>query len=75
MSPIWVSTPAVPAANVRRLTAEDAYEVVPVQQLALPVVPAPSVVPRQIDPVGLRLMALQLENDDLKAELQQLRSA
>ncbi len=63
----------VPSALVRRLT------IVPeqpqaVRQLAVPPVPSPHVVPRQIDPVGLRLMALMLENEELRAELDQLRT-
>ena len=45
------------------------------QQVAVRRVPSPHVVPRQIDPVGLRVMALQLENDELRSELEQLRSA
>lgn len=46
-----------------------------VQHLEVPRVPSPQVVPRQIDPVGLRIMALMLENDELRAQLDQLRSA
>ena len=72
MSPVWIVPPAVPAAKVRRLS-EDAVEVVVPVQLSVAVVPAPKIVPRQIDPVGLRLMALQLENEHLRAELEQLR--
>ena len=74
MSPIWLGPSAVAPATVRRLSGGGAEQGAPVQRVAVPVVPAPSVVPRQIDPVGLRLMALQLENDQLRAELEQLRA-
>ena len=75
MSPLWLGPSAVTPAQVRRLS-DGAQEVgAPVQRVVVPVVPAPSVVPRQIDPVGLRLMALQLENEQLRAELEQLRTA
>lgn len=63
----------VPAARVRRLPVREAQPV-PVQHVAPPTVPAPHVVPRQLDPVRLRLMALQLENDELRAQLHQLRA-
>ena len=72
MSPLWLGPSAVAPAHVRRLSS-GVEPGTPVQRVAVPVVPAPSVVPRQIDPVGLRLMALQLENDQLRAELEQLR--
>jgi len=75
MSPLWVNPPAVTTADVRRLTAEAAEESTPVQQVAVPTVPAAHAVPRQLDPVALRLMALQLENDRLRAELEQLRAS
>ena len=74
MTPVWIVPRAVPAATVRRLH-EGVHEAPPVQQVAVRAVPSPSVLPRQIDPVGLRLMALQLENDDLRSELQELRTA
>ena len=64
---------AVPQATVRRLDVAPEGPV-PVQQVVVREVPAPSVVPRQIDPVGLRLMALQLENEHLRHELDQLRT-
>ncbi|MCW2679986.1 MAG: hypothetical protein JWM62_1387 [Frankiales bacterium] len=73
MSPLWLGPSAVVPANVRRLSGEGDPEVTPVHRVAVPVVPSASVVPRQIDPVGLRLMALQLENEQLRAELEQLR--
>lgn len=73
MSPVSISPDGVPAAIVRRLA------VVPeqpqaVRQVEVPPVPSPHVVPRQIDPVGLRIMALMLENQELRAELDQLRT-
>jgi hypothetical protein len=72
MTPL--SPQPVPQADVRRReVAEEAPA--PVHQVAVQRVPSPSVVPRQIDMVGLRLMALQLENDQLRAEVEQLRSA
>ena len=74
MSPLWLGPSAVAPAHVRRLSGDGVEAGTPVQRVAVPVVPAPSVVPRQIDPVGLRLMALQLENDQLRAELEQLRA-
>ena len=43
--------------------------------LEVPRVPSPQVVPRQLDPVALRIMALMLENDELRAELDELRTA
>ena len=72
MTPL--SPARVPGAVVRvlRVTAEP---VVPVQQVVVAEVPAASVVPRQIDPVGLRLLALQRENDDLRAQLERARTA
>jgi len=74
MSPIWLGPSAVSPAQVRRLpsTAETGR---PVRRVVVPLVEAPSAVPRQIDPVGQRLKALQLENEQLRAELTQLRSA
>lgn len=74
MSPLPIHPAGVASAVVRRLS------VVPeqpqaVRHLEVPRVPSPHVVPRQIDPVGLRIMALMLENDELRAELDQLRSA
>ena len=74
MSPIWLGPSAVTPAQVRRLPSAAATGR-PVQRVVVPLVEAPRVVPRQIDPVGLRLMALQLENEQLRAELTQLRSA
>ena len=71
MSPLWLGPPTVATARVRRLTDDGPEAGAPVQRLAVPVVAAPCVVPRQLDPVGLRLMALQLENDELRAELEQ----
>jgi hypothetical protein len=65
----------VPSASVRRLSSGDEPEgPAVVQHLAPPLVPAPQVVPRQIDPVGLRLIALQLENDGLRAQLSEQRA-
>ena len=64
----------VPSATVRRLSVVDDPPQA-VRHLEVPPVPSPHVVPRQIDPVGLRIMALMLENDELRAELDQLRSA
>ena len=63
----------VPSAIVRRLA------VVPeqpqaVRHVEVPHVPSPDVVPRQIDPVGLRIMALMLENEELRSDLDQLRT-
>lgn len=73
MTPDVVFPPPVPAASVRRLPVAAAQTAAP-QPVVVPVLPAPIVVPRQIDPVGLRLMALQLENEQLRAELDQLRA-
>ena len=73
MSPLWVEPPAVTPASVRRLPG-GGPELVPVQHVEVAGVPAPSVVPRQLDPVALRLMALQLENEQLRAELDALRA-
>jgi hypothetical protein len=42
---------------------------VPVQQVDVAPVTAPVLVPRQVDPVALRLLALQIENEHLRAEL------
>lgn len=73
MSPVWVTPQAVAAAAVRRLSGSDQAEATTVQHVAVPVVPAAHAVPRQLDPVALRLMALELENEQLRAELEQLR--
>ena len=73
MSPLWVTPPAVAAADVRRLSGGEEEQTAPVQHVAVPVVPAAHAVPRQLDPVALRLMALELENEQLRAELEQLR--
>jgi hypothetical protein len=75
MSPLWVNPPAVTTAAVRRLTEGVADEATQVQHVAVPTVPAAHAVPRQLDPAALRLMALQLENDRLRAELEQLRAS
>lgn len=72
MTPL--SPEVVPAPLVRRLRVVKDRPA-PVQQVEVRPVPAPYVVPRQIDPVGLRLMALQLENEQLRAEVEQLRTA
>ena len=74
MSPLPIRPAGVASAVVRRLS------VVPEQpravvHLEVPRVPSPQVVPRQLDPVALRIMALMLENDELRAELDQLRTA
>lgn len=74
MRPVTVVPQQVPVATVRRLHS-GAAEIRRVQHVDVSRVPAPSVVPRQLDPAALRLMALQLENDDLRAEVDQLRSA
>ena len=72
MTPL--SPSLVPRAVVRALEVAPEPEV-QAQQVDVRRVPSPHVVPRQIDPVGLRLMALQLENDELRSELEQLRTA
>ena len=72
MTPL--SPELVPAPLVRRLRVVGDRPA-PVQHVEVQRVPSPHVVPRQIDPVGLRLMALQLENDQLRAEVEQLRTA
>ena len=64
----------VPSASVRRLPSNEPEGPAVVQHIAPPVVPAPHAVPRQIDPVGLRLMALQLENDALRAQIVEQRA-
>ena len=74
MSPLWVVAPAVPSATVRRLGGGVPETPVPVQ-VSVPVVPAPVVIPRQVDAVALRLRALESEVESLRAELQHLRSA
>lgn len=74
MSPVKVVLQAVPSAVVRAVHAAEEVRA-PVQQVQVARVPAPHVVPRQIDPVGLRVMALMLENDALRAELDALRTA
>ena len=74
MSPVSVVPQRVPAATVRRLTSEVTEGPFPVQRVAVQAVAAPRVVPRQLDPVARRLMALQLENDDLRVELADLRT-
>ena len=71
MSPIWVVPQPVPAAAVRRIASSDEI-LVAVQKVDVPRVPAPHAIPRQLDPVALRLMALQLENDELREQVQQL---
>ena len=73
MSRISVFPQAVPVAIVRRLSGRPA-PAVPVQQVAVPLVPSPTITPRQIDPVGLRLMALQTEVDALRSTLQRTAS-
>lgn len=73
VSPVPIHPDGVPTATVRRLSvAAETPQVV--RHLQVSRVPSPLVVPRQIDPVGLRLMALMLENDELRAELDQLRT-
>lgn len=74
MSPLWLGPSAVTPAQVRRLSGDGVVESTTVQRVTVHLVPAAKAVPRQIDPVGLRLMALQLENDQLRAELDQLRT-
>lgn len=64
----------VPVAVVRQVF-RGAEDPVRVTQLEVSRVVAPSVVPRQLDPVALRLVPLMLENADLRAELDDLRSA
>lgn len=64
----------VPSASVRRLPSNEPEGPTVVLQVAPPVVPAPQVVPRQLDPVALRLMALQLENDDLRERIGEQRA-
>ena len=71
MTPL--SPEVVPAPVVRRLAVKR-NRGIPVQQVDVDRVPMPHVVPRQIDPVALRLMALQLENDQLREELASLRT-
>lgn len=75
MSPVSLVPQQVPAAVVRRIDRDVPLGPAPVQHVDVARVLAPSVVPRQLDPVALRLVALQLENEDLRAELDQLRSA
>lgn len=74
MSPIWLGPSAVATAHVRRRSV-GGEDVTPVQRVEVAGVPAAKVVPRQLDPVALRLMALQLENDQLRAELAELRTS
>lgn len=74
MKPVWIVPQAVPRADVRRLDG-GVHEPTQVRQVAVRPVPSPCVVPRQIDPVALRLLSLQLENEDLRAELDELRTA
>ena len=64
----------VPKAIVRRLPRKDEQLEPVAQHVAPPLVSAPVIVPRQIDPMALRLLALQLENDELRAQLQQQRT-
>ena len=71
MTPL--SPALVPRAVVRALQVVQ-EPAAPAQQVEVRRVPSPHVVPRQIDPVGLRLMALQLENAELRSELEQLRT-
>ena len=73
MSRIPVVPQSVPAASVRRLAGR-AAPAVPVQQVAVPRGPTPTITPRQIDPVGLRIMALQSEVEALRATLQRTAS-
>ena len=73
MTRILVVPRAVPQAAVRRLDPQAPETPVGVQQVAVLAVAAPVVVPRQSDPVGVRLMALQRENEDLRVEVEQLR--
>ena len=72
MTPL--SPALVPRAVVRPLEVVPEPEVQALQ-VAVRRVQSPHVVPRRIDPVGLRLLALQLENDELRSELDQLRTA
>ena len=74
MRPVSVVPQQVPVASVRRLDSR-AAEAPRVHHVDVLRVPAPRVVPRQLDRTALRLMALQLENDDLRAKVDQLRSA
>lgn len=73
MRPVSVVPQQVPVASVRRLHS-GAVEIPRVQHVDVTRVPAPRVVPRQLDRTAQRLLALQLENDDLRAEVDQLRS-
>lgn len=54
MIPSQVVPTAVPPASVRRLPDAGSRPEIPVQRLAVPVVPPARVVPRQADPAGLR---------------------
>jgi len=74
MSPIWLGPSAVATARVRRLSGDGVEERAAVQRVEAARVAAPKVVPRPLSPVALRLMALQLENDRLRAELEQRRA-
>ena len=74
MNRIPVVPQAVPQATVRRLEPTTPVGPIPVQHVVVREVAAPRAVPRRIDPVALRLMALQLENDHLRDELDQLRA-
>ena len=69
-----LSPALVPRAVARPLEVVPEPEVRALQ-VAVRRVPSPRVVPRRIDPVGVRLMALQLENDQLRSELEQARTA
>ena len=69
MRPLSVAPQQVPAAVVRRLDGGAPEGPASVQQVEVARVPAPLVIPRQIDPVGLRVTALQLENQHLRDEL------
>ena len=73
MSPIWVTPPGVATASVRRVS-EAEPEALPVQHVVVPVVAVAHAVPRQPDPLARRLAALQAENDQLRAELRELRT-
>jgi hypothetical protein len=64
----------VPSASIRRLPGSEAEGPAVVRHLTPPVVPAPNAVPRQLDPVALRLMALQLENDELRTQIGEQRA-
>lgn len=72
MSSDWLSPSAVVRAELPP-AADDRFDGVPVQRVAVPVVPAAHAVPRRLDPVALRLVALEVEVAQLREELARLR--